>query len=72
MIFLYPNPQYPIPYNPPYVPKENPCGLYERVLPVRKEEGKRYFLNFEGVDSCHYVYINDQFVVSPAAVRRIW
>ncbi len=58
----YTNTQYPIPYNPPYVPKENPCGLYERVLPVRKEEGKRYFLNFEGVDSCHYVYINDQFV----------
>lgn len=58
----YTNTRYPFPYNPPYLPKENPCGLYERVLPIHKEEGKRYFLNFEGVDSCHYVYINGRFV----------
>lgn len=57
----YTNVNYPIPFNPPYVPKENPCGLYERSFPIIKD-GSRFFLNFEGVDSCHYVYINDVFV----------
>ncbi|WMJ23132.1 glycoside hydrolase family 2 TIM barrel-domain containing protein [Paludicola sp. MB14-C6] len=58
----YTNVRYPIPYNPPYVPKENPCGLYERTISIKDKESNRFFLNFEGVDSCHYVYINDQFV----------
>ena len=58
----YTNVLYPIPFNPPYVPKKNPCGLYRRTFSLHKQETERYFLNFEGVDSCHYVYINDQFV----------
>lgn len=58
----YTNVQYPIPFNPPYVPKKNPCGLYRRTFALHKQDNERYFLNFEGVDSCHYVYINDQFV----------
>lgn len=58
----YTNIRYPIPFNPPYVPKENPCGLYERTFHIESKEHNRYFLNFEGVDSCHYVYMNDIFV----------
>lgn len=58
----YTNVNYPIPFNPPYVPKENPCGLYKRTFPLCKSDDERYFLNLEGVDSCHYVYINDEFV----------
>lgn len=58
----YTNIRYPIPYNPPYVPKENPCGLYERSFNITDINDNRFFLNFEGVDSCHYVYINDIFV----------
>ncbi len=58
----YTNTRYPIPYNPPYVPKENPCGLYHKVITVDKCEDMSYYLNFEGVDSCHYLYINDSFV----------
>ncbi len=57
----YTNVRYPIPYDPPFVPYENPCGLYRRSFTVKKEAGKRYLLNFEGVDSCYYAYVNGQF-----------
>lgn len=58
----YTNTKYPIPYNPPYVPKENPCGLYQKTITIDKKDAQSYFFNFEGVDSCHYLYINDKFV----------
>lgn len=58
----YTNVRYAIPYNPPYAPKDNPCGLYKRTFSVAKSTDERQFLCFEGVDSCHYVYINDKFV----------
>lgn len=53
---------YPFPFNPPYVPNENPCGLYifDFILP-KTAAGKEIFLNFEGVDSCFYLYVNDIF-----------
>ena len=28
----YTNVNYPFPFDPPYVPIENPCGLYHRIL----------------------------------------
>ena len=52
---------YPFPYDPPYVPIDNPCGVYQRTFMV-EHPGKRMFLNFEGVDSCLYVYVNGKFV----------
>lgn len=58
----YTNFAYPFPYDPPFVPWENPCGLYQRVVNLRPQAGKRYLLNFEGVDSCLYVAVNGQFV----------
>jgi len=59
----YTNVRYPIPFDPPYVPDDNPCGLYVRSFDMTKEELKyRSFLNFEGVDSCFYLWINEQFV----------
>lgn len=57
----YTNVKYPIPYDPPYVPYDNPVGIYRRNLTISKKE-KDYFLNFEGVDSCFYVYLNGEFV----------
>lgn len=57
----YVNIDYPIPYMPPYVPKDNPCGCYQRKFTIEKCEGRRFFLNLEGADSCHYVYINGVF-----------
>lgn len=57
----YTNVNYPFPFEPPYVPIENPCGLYHRIFNVEINAGKRYLLNFEGVDSCLFVYVNHQF-----------
>lgn len=57
----YTNTRYPFPYDPPYVPTQNPCGVYRRRFPLEKAEGRRYYLNFEGVDSCYYVYVNGTF-----------
>ena len=58
----YTNVLFPIPFDPPYVPAENPCGLYTRRFDVCKAEGQRRTLCFEGVDSCQYVWLNGQFV----------
>ena len=57
----YTNWRYPFPYDPPYVPDENPCGLYRRTFTV-PDDGCRRTLVFEGVDSCFYLWINGKFV----------
>ncbi len=56
----YTNVDYPFPVDPPNVPNENPCGLYERSFYIDKTEleTRRIYLVFEGVDSCFYVFIN--------------
>ena len=59
----YVNVNYPIPVDPPFVPDDNPCGLYHRTFRIHPEMlKKQIYLNFEGVDSCFYLYINNQFV----------
>ncbi|MDY7223277.1 glycoside hydrolase family 2 TIM barrel-domain containing protein [Halalkalibacterium halodurans] len=58
----YTNIHYPIPYDPPFVPDQNPAGVYNREFTVDLSDGFERFLNFEGVDSCFYLYINNQFV----------
>ena len=59
----YTNVNYPIPVDPPHVPDENPCGLYQREFTVTKQMKKKdLLLTFEGVDSCFYVFINGKFV----------
>ena len=57
----YTNINYPYPCDPPYVPTDNPCGVYEREFELEKKWGKVYYL-FEGVSSCAYLYINDTYV----------
>lgn len=57
----YTNTRYPFPYDPPYVPQDNPCGAYVKEFDFNKG-GARYYLNFEGVDSCFYVWLNGVFV----------
>lgn len=58
----YTNVRYPIPFDPPYVPKENPCGAYRTLFTLSPAAAKmRSFLYFEGVDSCYYVWVNGQF-----------
>lgn len=59
----YTNVKYPFPYDAPYVPSQNPCGAYVRTFELSKEQvGKKSFLNFEGVDSCFYVWVNGEFI----------
>ncbi|NLZ80817.1 MAG: DUF4981 domain-containing protein [Clostridiales bacterium] len=58
----YTNVRYPFPFDPPYVPLDNPCGLYQRNFILETVDANRIYLNFEGVDSCYYVWINGSFV----------
>ena len=58
----YTNIRYPFPFDPPYVPTDDPCGAYVREFDLSKVKGERYYLNFEGVDSCFYVWLNGSFV----------
>ena len=57
----YSNINYPYPCDPPYVPDDNPCGVYEREFTLKKKWGKVYFV-LEGVASCAYVYVNGRYV----------
>lgn len=59
----YTNANYPIPFDPPFVPDDNPCGLYIRDfhMPKATLERKRIYLNFEGVDSCFYLFVNNTY-----------
>ncbi len=57
----YTNVRYPFPYDPPYVPDQNPCGVYIKNIDIELSENENYYLVLEGVDSCSYVYVNDQF-----------
>ena len=56
----YTNMAYPIPYDPPYVPDDDPVGVYSRDY-TYTPDGMRRILVFEGVDSCLYLYINGEF-----------
>lgn len=58
----YTNVKYPFPVIPPFVPVENPVGVYYRNFKFEKNTAEKYYLNFEGVDSCCYVYLNGEFV----------
>ncbi len=59
----YTNINYPYPVDPPHLPDDIPCGLYERTFTVSAEAlaQKQIYMTFEGVDSCFYLYINKKF-----------
>ena len=59
----YTNVKYPIGFNPPFVPSNNPCGFYIRDFEIEDfSKDKDYHLNFEGVDSCFYIWLNGKFI----------
>ena len=59
----YTNIRYPFPFDPPYVPQDNPCGAYRHHFTWHKNnKAVCTFLNFEGVDSCFYVWLNGKYV----------
>lgn len=59
----YTNVRYPFAFDPPYVPKDNPCGAYVTDFDYdQNRDAPLAHLNFEGVDSCFYVWLNGRYV----------
>ena len=59
----YMNVNYPHPVDPPYVPDENPCGVYRTAFTLEDSWTQRHtHIVFEGVASCLYLYVNGQYV----------
>lgn len=57
----YTNHTYPFPYNPPYIDIDNPCYVYVTNYSV-KSLTKEHVINFEGVDSCLYLFVNNHYI----------
>ncbi|HBI1831890.1 TPA: beta-galactosidase subunit alpha, partial [Enterococcus faecalis] len=50
---------YNFPINPPYVPTENPTGIYKRTFAIDETfHDKKIILRFCGVDSAYHVWVN--------------
>lgn len=60
--YHYSNLEYCIPYNPPFVPFETPCAFYLRDVELTDPKDYAWYLTFEGVDPCCYLWINGNFV----------
>ncbi|MBC8081342.1 MAG: DUF4981 domain-containing protein [Gorillibacterium sp.] len=59
----YTNVNYPFPCDPPYIPDDNPAGLYVREFNVSETwNDKEQYIVFEGVNACFYLWINGTFV----------
>lgn len=59
----YINTTYPIPFDPPHVPADNECAVYGRKFNISSlSSDEKCYINFEGVDSCFYLWINGKFV----------
>lgn len=57
----YTNIRYPFPFDPPFVPHDNPCAVYRRTFDYEADPAApRVLLDFEGVDSCFYVWVNGE------------
>lgn len=65
----YPNVEYPIPFNPPYISTVNPVGYYRKVFETTRS-GKS-ILHFGGVDSAFFVYLNGEFVGFSKGSRNV-
>ena len=60
---MYSNKNYPYPVDPPYVPDDNPLGVYRRFVNVDKTTAEREnYLIFDGVASAFEVYLNGKYV----------
>ncbi len=58
----YTNVNYPYPVDPPYVPDDNPLGVYRRIVTVTEEEaGRENSIVFEGVAPCFELFVNGAY-----------
>lgn len=54
---------YNFPINPPYVPTENPTGIYKRTFFIEESyRDKKIIIRFCGVDSAYHLWINGKEV----------
>ena len=59
----YTNVNYPYPVDPPYVPDDNPLGVYRKTINVTAKQAHREnYIVFEGVSSCVELFINGEYV----------
>lgn len=59
----YTNLNYPFPVDPPFVPDDNPCGVYKRTFEINSEwENRETYIVFEGAATCLFLYINGKYV----------
>ena len=60
---VYTNVNYPYPVDPPFVPDDNPVGLYRRSFEIPAAwNGKNIFIEFAGVNAAYYLFINGKEV----------
>lgn len=58
----YTNVIMPFENNPPFVPAENPTGVYRTGFTLPQEwDGRRVVLQIGGGESCYYIYVNGAF-----------
>ncbi len=58
----YCNVRYCFPYDPPYIHRSNPVGLYRKTFAAKKAENGRAILRFLGVDNAYFVWLNGQYI----------
>lgn len=59
----YTNVNYPYPVDPPYVPDDNPVGVYRKIVNISKEAAAREnYIVFEGVAPCVELFVNGKYV----------
>ena len=58
----YTNQLYPYPVDPPFVPDDNPVGVYHRVVTLQENSNPETYLVFEGVSSWFEVFVNGEYV----------
>lgn len=57
----YTNINYPFPINPPFTYDNISTGIYRRNVKLKDYNiADNYFIRFEGVDNCFYLYINNK------------
>ena len=60
---IYTNVKMPFAPNPPYVPADNPTGLYRHTFTIPADWANRQiFISFDGVESAFYLWVNGQKV----------
>lgn len=61
--FYYTNVNYPYPVDPPYVPDDNPLGVYRKFVTFSKEQSENEnYIIFEGVAPCFELFVNGEYI----------